>query len=121
MGTGIFNGDVGVIKNIVDDVLVVDYQGKTVEYQSGELDELEHSYAITVHKSQGSEYPIVIVPVSKSCPYMLLTRNLIYTAITRAEKMAILVGDKETFYKMIENNVKIPRNTMLKKLLKKGE
>ena len=56
MGTGIFNGDVGIIKNIVDDVLVVDYQGKTVEYQIGELDEIEHSYAITVHKSQGSVY-----------------------------------------------------------------
>ena len=120
LGTGVFNGDVGVIKEIGEQV-VVDYQGKTVEYLQNELDELEHSYAITVHKSQGSEYPIVIIPISPSCPYMPLTRNLIYTAITRAEKMVILIGDKETFFKMIENNTKIARNTMLKKLLNRGE
>ena len=121
LGTGIFNGDVGVIKSINDDILTVDYQGKSAEYASGELDELDHSYAITVHKSQGSEYPIVIIPITKSCPYMLLTRNLIYTAITRAEKMAIIIGSRDVFYKMIENNVKIARNTMLKRLLNKGE
>ena len=121
LGTGIFNGDVGIIKSISDDAVVVDYQGKRVEYANGELDELEHSYAITVHKSQGSEYPIVIIPITKSCPYMLLTRNLIYTAITRAEKMAIIIGDKDVFYQMVENNVKISRNTMLKRLLNRGE
>ena len=121
VGTGVFNGDVGFIKSISESSITVDYQGKTVEYPSGELDELEHSYAITVHKSQGSEYPIVIIPISESCPYVLLTRNLIYTAITRAEKMVIVVGSKEIFYKMVENNTEILRNTMLKKLLKKGE
>ena len=120
VGTGIFNGDVGVIKSIGEQVSV-DYQGKIVEYLQNELDELDHSYAITVHKSQGSEYPFVIIPISKSCPYVLLTRNLLYTAITRAEKMVILIGDSQTFYKMIENNTKIQRNTMLKRLLIRGE
>ena len=90
-----------------------------VEYLLSELDEVDHSYAITVHKSQGSEYPVVIIPIAQGCPYMLLTRNLIYTAITRAEKMAIIVGDKETFFKMIENNTRAVRNTMLKRLIKK--
>lgn len=115
-GMGIYNGDIGVIKSI-DDELTVSYGTKDVIYQKGELDELELAYAITVHKSQGSEYPIVIIPISPSCPYMLLTRNLIYTAITRAEKMVILVGDPETFYKMIDNNTRAERNTLLKDLL----
>ena len=118
-----FNGTqiVGTVKEINDNVLTVDYSGKLVEYNYDELDEIEHSYAITVHKSQGSEYPIVIIPIFRSCPYMLLTRNLVYTALTRAEKMAILIGDAKTFFAMIENNVKITRNTMLKRLLNKGE
>lgn len=120
-GMGIFNGDIGTVKEINDNILTVDYGGKMVEYQYDELDEIEHSYAITVHKSQGSEYPIVIIPVFRSCPYILLTRNLVYTALTRAEKMAILIGDASTFLSMIENNVKVTRNTMLKRLLDKGE
>lgn len=118
VGSGIFNGDVGTIKAINDN-LIVDFGGRIVEYLPSDLDELDHSYAITVHKSQGSEYPIVIIPVSTSCPYMLLTRNLIYTAITRAEKMVLIVGDKETLFRMIENNTRVVRNTMLARLLKR--
>ena len=118
VGSGIFNGDIGTIKSINDN-MIVDFGGRIVEYMHSDLDELDHSYAITVHKSQGSEYPIVIIPVSASCPYMLLTRNLIYTAITRAEKMVLIVGDKETLFRMIENNTRAVRNTMLARLLKR--
>lgn len=118
VGSGIFNGDIGTIKSINDN-MIVDFGGRIVEYMPSDLDELDHSYAITVHKSQGSEYPVVIIPVSASCPYMLLTRNLIYTAITRAEKMVLIVGDKETLFRMIENNTRAVRNTMLARLLKR--
>ena len=119
-GSGIFNGDIGKIKRI-DENMIVDFSGKEVEILPNQLDEIDHSYAITVHKSQGSEYPIVIIPVSPSCPYMLQTRNLIYTAITRAEKMVILIGNSLTLSKMIENNQRSIRNTMLKKLIKRSE
>ena len=121
LGTGVFNGDIGNIRGVNEDIVTVDFGGKIVEYCQDELDELDHSYAITVHKSQGSEYPIVIIPVSSACPPILMTRNLIYTALTRAEKMAILVGNPNVFFTMIENNVKAVRNTTLKKLLTKGE
>ncbi len=121
IGTGVFNGDIGYIKGINEDIVTVDYSGKIVEYRQEELDDLDHSYAITVHKSQGSEYPIVIIPISHACPPVLMTRNLIYTALTRAEKMAILVGNKQVFYTMIENNIRAVRSTALKKLLANGE
>ena len=121
-GLGVFNGDVGKITSIdkAEQHLLADYLGKTVEYPFSLLDELDLSYAITVHKSQGSEYPIVIVPVSAKCPPMLQTRNLIYTAITRAEKIVILIGDIETFHKMIDNNFQLNRNTNLEGLLRKA-
>ncbi len=121
-GTGVFNGDVGKIAAIYNDeqMAVVNYGERKVEYQFSFLDEIDLSYAITVHKSQGSEYPIVIIPVSKRCPPMLLTRNLIYTAITRAEKIVILIGDKETFFKMIDNNFQFNRNTNLEMLIRKA-
>ncbi len=122
-GLGVFNGDVGKILSVekAEQTLTVDYGGKTVEYQFSDLDELDHSYAITVHKSQGSEYPIVIIPISNKCPPMLLTRNLIYTAITRAEKIVIIIGSKETFFKMVSNNLQLNRNTSLKRLLRKND
>ena len=121
-GLGVFNGDIGKILSIdkTEQAVSVDYGGKIVEYRFSDLDELDHSYAITVHKSQGSEYPIVIIPISYKCPPMLLTRNLIYTAITRAEKMVIVIGSKETFYRMISNNFQQNRNTSLERLLRKN-
>ena len=121
LGTGIFNGDVGYIKGVNEDIVIVDYNGKIVEYHPDEIDELDHSYAITVHKSQGSEYPIVIIPISSACPPILMTRNLIYTALTRAEKMVILVGNEQVLSHMIENDIRAVRNTTLKRLLIKGE
>ena len=119
-GMGIFNGDVGKIEKIdkTDQMVLVDFLGKKIEYKLSSLDEIDLSYAVTVHKSQGSEYPIVIVPISYRCPPMLLTRNLIYTAITRAEKIVILIGDKNTFFRMIDNNLKQSRNTNLEYLLR---
>ena len=117
-GMGVFNGDVGRIENIYEDGIKVDFTGKKASYLKQDLDQIDHSYAITVHKSQGSEYPVVIIPITQSCPYMLLTRNLIYTALTRAEKMAIIIGDYETFCAMIDNNTQVNRNTLLERLLK---
>ena len=120
-GMGVFNGDVGIIKSIDNEEkrLTVDYGDRSVEYQYSSIEEIDHSYAITVHKSQGSEYPIVIIPLSSACPPMLQTRNLIYTAITRASKMVIVLGDKSTFFKMIDNNMQRIRNTYLEKMLRK--
>ena len=96
--------------------ITIDYDGKVARYDVTLLDEIEHAYSITVHKSQGSEYPIVIIPLIKCAP-VLLTRNLIYTAITRAEKMVILIGDKEVLKAMISNDTQIARNTGLKHFL----
>lgn len=117
-GTGIFNGEIGVIEEAdSDEGILVNFDGKKVRYETSMLEELEHAYAITVHKSQGSEYPIVIIPLSQYAP-MLLTRNLLYTAITRAENMVIVIGKKEIFYRMIDNNEQVRRNTGLEAFLR---
>jgi len=86
--------------------------GKVTKYSFQELDQIEHSYAITVHKSQGSEFDVVILPIVRSAP-MLLTRNLLYTAITRAKKLLILVGSKDVVSFMIRNSDAKVRNTGL--------
>ena len=85
-----------------------------VEHDFTQLEELELAYAVTIHKSQGSEYPVVIVPIH-SGPPMLLSRNLLYTAVTRAKKLAVLVGIPETMNKMVDNNRKINRYSTLDK------
>ena len=104
-GTGVFNGDMGTIR-IIDSFaqsLTVEYEeGRMVEYPFGAIDELELAYAITIHKSQGSEYPAVVIPLL-SGPRMLMNRNLLYTAVTRARKCVTLVGNEKTFYEMVEN------------------
>lgn len=104
-GTGIFNGDIGVIEQIRpgEESLVVNFEGRIAVYDYTQLEELEHAYAITVHKSQGSEYPVVIIPLYQSSP-RLMTRNLLYTAVTRAREMVIIVGEKETVAQMVQNN-----------------
>ena len=104
-GMGIFNGDTGIIKEINEfsEILTVEFdEGRFVEYSYKQLEELELAYAITIHKSQGSEYPAVILPLLTG-PQMLMNRNLLYTAVTRARKCVILVGDENTFYEMAEN------------------
>ena len=97
------------------------FDDKSVKYDFGFLEELEHAYAITVHKSQGSEYPFLIIPLGRNCPPMLMTRNLIYTAITRGEQMVIVLGSAEVFGRMVENDRHVCRNTGLIHFLKNGE
>lgn len=115
-GSGIFNGDIGVIEEIDNDSgnISVLFEDRHVVYDVSMLDELDHAYAITVHKSQGSEYPIVIIPLYNAPP-VLLTRNLFYTAVTRAQKMVILVGRVEVARKMVDNNRLSFRHTGLKR------
>ena len=118
-GSGIFNGDIGIIDdiNLRDKCMMIVFdEDKRVCYDFTVLDEIEHAYAVTVHKSQGSEYPIVIIPMG-SAPQMLLTRNLFYTAVTRAQNMVILVGDEAVVKNMVENNRQAMRYTGLCKLL----
>ncbi|MCD8151107.1 MAG: ATP-dependent RecD-like DNA helicase [Clostridiales bacterium] len=104
-GLGVFNGDMGIVREINSfaETLSVEFEeGKMVEYPFGQLEELEHAYAITIHKSQGSEYPAVVIPLLDG-PRMLMNRNLLYTAVTRARRCVTLVGDDRTFYRMVEN------------------
>lgn len=115
-GSGIFNGDVGVIREINEfsELLTVEFdERKMIEYSFKQLEELELAYAITIHKSQGSEYPAVIIPMY-SGPRMLMTRNLIYTAVTRARSCVCLVGQPEAFYTMAANCVEQKRYSGLK-------
>ncbi|MBR2045151.1 MAG: ATP-dependent RecD-like DNA helicase [Agathobacter sp.] len=110
-GTGIFNGDTGIIQeiNYFAETMTISFdEGKMVEYPFKQLEELELAYAITIHKSQGSEYPAVVIPMFKG-PQMLMNRNLLYTAVTRAKKCVTLVGDEEVFYTMINNTSQLKR------------
>ena len=115
-GAGVFNGDTGVILsvNTFAETLEVEFdEGKIVEYSFKQLEELELAYAITIHKSQGSEYPAVVIPVFTG-PKMLMTRNLLYTAVTRAKKCVCLVGLPNMFQFMVENEVEQKRYSGLK-------
>ena len=115
-GMGVYNGDLGIIREINEyaELIYVEFdEGKIAEYAFGEIDQLELAYAITIHKSQGSEYPAVIIPMF-SGPKMLMTRNLIYTAVTRARKCVTLVGMPEYFFEMVENTAELKRYCGLK-------
>ena len=115
-GAGVFNGDIGIIReiNTFAEELTVEFdEGKMVDYSFKQLEELELAYAITIHKSQGSEYPAVVIPVY-SGPRMLMTRNLIYTAVTRARACVCLVGIPEMLQAMVDNEVEQRRYTGLK-------
>jgi len=120
-GVGVFNGDAGSIQEIDEEAqtLTVLFDDlKTVEYDFSQLDELELAYAVTIHKSQGSEYPIVIIPIH-SGPPMLMNRNLLYTAVTRAKKLVVIVGLQSTLHRMVDNNREINRYSSLAYRLKK--
>lgn len=111
-----FNGDTGIIEEINDfaETITVNFdEGRMVEYSYKLLDELELAYAVTIHKSQGSEYPAVVIPLL-SGPRMLMNRNLLYTAVTRAKKCVTIVGDDTIFEQMIENNSQQRRYSGLK-------
>ena len=104
-GTGVFNGDMGIIREINDfaESMTVEFdEGRLAEYPFKLLDELELAYAITIHKAQGSEYPAVVIPLLNG-PAMLMNRNLLYTAVTRARRCVTLVGNENTFYGMVKN------------------
>lgn len=104
-GTGVFNGDTGVIKSINEEeqtITVLLEDEKIAEYDFSLLDEIEPAFAITIHKSQGSEYPAVIIPVFQG-PRILITRNLLYTAVTRAKSLVVLVGSESVLYDMVRN------------------
>ena len=104
-GIGVFNGDTGIIRELNDyaEIMTVEFEdGRFVDYSYKQLDELELAYAITIHKSQGSEYPAVVIPLLGG-PRMLLNRNLLYTAVTRARKCVTIVGSEVTFQAMIDN------------------
>ncbi len=121
-GVGVFNGDVGKILEInhySEKVKVKFDDEKIIEYDFSNLDEIELAYAITIHKSQGSEYPVIVMPIF-SGPAMLLTRNLLYTAITRAKNHVVLVGNEEIFWNMANNNREIHRNSSLHIMLEQA-
>ena len=114
-GLGVFNGDIGIIRHISDyaQEITVEYEdSKFVVYDFKQVEELELAYAITIHKSQGSEYPAVVIPML-SGPQMLMTRNLLYTAVTRAKKCACMVGMEEIFQSMIKNETEQKRYSTL--------
>ncbi|MBP3297010.1 MAG: ATP-binding domain-containing protein, partial [Lachnospiraceae bacterium] len=115
-GKGVFNGDVGTIREINNylKLMRVEFDdSRTVYYEFQKLDELELAYAVTIHKSQGSEYPVVILPLL-SGPRMLMTRNLLYTAVTRAKQCVILIGSGGTVQQMIDTDYIQSRFTSLK-------
>ena len=101
----VFNGDVGRIEHIdlEEGEIRVEFEGRSVSYEFSDLDELTLAYAMSVHKSQGSEYPVVVLPILTQ-HYMLLQRNLLYTAITRAKKMVVLVGTRKAIAIAVRNN-----------------
>ncbi len=122
LGTGIFNGDIGTVEriNVGAENMEIRFDDRHTVYDFNMLDELEMAYAVTVHKSQGSEYPIVILPLG-SAPVMLQSRNLFYTAVTRAQSMVILVGREEVARAMVENNRQSMRYTGLARWLAEKE
>ena len=113
-GMGIFNGDIGLIKriDILNAYMKISFDDKDVIYPVENAAQLEHAYAITVHKSQGSEFRAVIIPAC-GIPEKLAYRNLLYTAVTRAKENLILVGDEGFIYRMIANNTKAKRYSAL--------
>lgn len=114
-GVGVFNGDIGRVREINEfaGIMTVEFdQGKYVDYSFKQLDELELAYAVTIHKSQGSEYPAVVIPLLTG-PQMLMNRNLLYTAVTRAKKCVTLVGSEQTFRQMIANKREAGRYSAL--------
>ena len=114
----VFNGDIGLIEavDLTNRTLTVGFDARIVEYDVTELDELVHAYATTIHKAQGSEYPVVVMPVLMN-HYVMLQRNLIYTGITRAKRLLVMVGTKKALSYAVGNVTVTKRNTMLRERL----
>ena len=111
-GSGVYNGDLGIIKTVTQDYIEVIFDDRIVKYETNIIEEIEHAYAVTVHKSQGSEYPIVIIPMTWFPP-VLATRSLIYTAITRGKRQVYIVGNPDYLNAMTDNNRSRGRNSGL--------
>ena len=121
-GQGVFNGDMGILRRIdrFSETVSVEFdESRVVEYEFGELDQLELCYAVTIHKAQGSEYPAVVMPLYPG-PRMLMNRNLLYTAVTRAKQMVVLIGDPAVMNGMIDNTNEAKRYTSLDLYLTEG-
>ncbi len=118
----VFNGDIGYIRKIIPktnktkDLIIIDFEGIKVEYTKEELNQIKHAYAITIHKSQGSEFPHVILPISQSY-YKMLYNKLIYTAVSRAKKSLVIIGEEKAFMMAVNNDYSSKRKTMLKEKL----
>ena len=114
----VFNGDIGTICKVdmEEREITVDYEGREILYDISELDELVLAYATTIHKAQGSEYPIVVMPLTMS-HFVMLQRNLLYTGVTRAKKILVLIGEKKAVDYAIKNETTAARNTKLAKRL----
>jgi exodeoxyribonuclease V alpha subunit len=114
----VFNGDIGTVEHVdmEERTLTVSFDGNSIEYEDSELDELTLAYATTIHKSQGSEYPVVVIPLLMT-HFVMLQRNLVYTGITRAKKICIIVGTTKALAYAIHNMVVLKRNTRLKERL----
>ncbi len=121
-GVGVFNGDIGIIKklNLHDQSAIIKFDDRIAEYDFSMFEDVEHAYAVTVHKSQGSEYPFVIIPFF-DFPPMLMYRSLLYTGVTRAKQMFIGVGKPQKLMQMVANDRKQQRNTTLRELLESIE
>lgn len=118
-GEGVFNGDIGTIELIdfqTNEMIVMFEDGRRCIYPRTDVNQLSLAYAITIHKSQGSEFDVVIIPAIAG-PSMILTRNLIYTAVTRAKKMVVIVGEQKNLKRMVSNNYTVQRFTLLKDLI----
>jgi exodeoxyribonuclease V alpha subunit len=118
-GSGVFNGDIGIIDFIDSnqlEIVVLFEDGRRAIYNKADISELVLSYAITIHKSQGSEFDVIIIPIT-SGPPMLLTRNLLYTAVTRAKRMVVLIGNLSVIRRMVKNNYTTTRYSLLKDFL----
>lgn len=113
-GSGVYNGDLGIVNKVTQDYVEVIFDDdKMVKYESNIIEELEHAYAITIHKSQGSEFKVVVMIISNGPP-MLYTRNLLYTGVTRAKDFLIILGKEQLVSRMIDNVDTKIRNTGLK-------
>jgi exodeoxyribonuclease V alpha subunit len=115
----VFNGDMGRIERIDSEgsMVLIDFDGRTVQAEFSQLDEVVHAYAVSIHKAQGSEFPVVVIPLL-TAHYMMLQRNLLYTAVTRARKLVVLVGSNQAIAMAVHNDKIASRNTRLAKRLK---